>query len=127
MNWKELNNKFFGRRNMTVANNTNSTAYPAEMMEIIIATYVETPTRQTVEELAAEFDKPVRGIITKLSQNGVYQKQENVSMKAGTTKPVVRKSDLVEKIQNALGGVEFTALEKASKSDLVVLLSALEK
>ena len=110
---------------MTVANNTSSTAYPAEMMEIIIATYVETPTRQTVEELAAEFDKPVRGIITKLSQNGVYQKQENVSMKAGT--PVVRKSDLVEKIQNALGGVEFTALEKASKSDLVVLLSALEK
>lgn len=124
MNWKELNNKFFGRRNMTVPN-TNNAAYTAEMMEIIIATYVETPTRQTVEELAAEFDKPVRGIITKLSQNGVYQKQEKAPTKAGT--PVVRKSDLVAQIQNALGGVEFTALEKASKSDLVVLLSALEK
>lgn len=124
MNWKELKNKFFGRRNMTVAN-TNNAAYPAEMMEIIIATYVETPTRQTVEELAAEFDKPVRGIITKLSQNGVYQKQEKASVKPGA--PVVRKSDLVARIQYALGGVEFTALEKASKSDLVVLLSALEK
>ena len=95
--------------------------YSDEMVDIIIITYESAPTRETVEELAAEFDRPVRGIIAKLSQNGVYQKQERSVTKAGA--PVVRKAELVKQIQEALK-VEFVALNKASKADLETLLNA---
>lgn len=96
--------------------------YSAEMVEDIIARYEEAPTRDTVNMLAEEHDRPVRGIIAKLVQAGVYIKQERVaSTKAGA--PVVRKAELVEQIQAALN-VEFVALDKASKADLETLLQA---
>ena len=69
MNWKKLKNKIFGRK--TMETRTGNSNYSDEMVDIIINTYESAPTRETVEELAAEFDRPVRGIIAKLSQNGV--------------------------------------------------------
>ena len=95
--------------------------YSDEMVDIIINTYESAPTRETVEELAAEFDRPVRGIIAKLSQNGVYQKQERSVTKAGA--PVVRKGEIVAEITQLLGVHESDTmtLVKASKADLLTL------
>ena len=46
--------------------------YTEEMVEQMVADYEDTPTMETVEALAAQFSKPKRSIISKLSNLGVY-------------------------------------------------------
>jgi hypothetical protein len=120
MKWKNKLNKFFGRKNMS-NEATRGPRYPVEMLDQMVTSYQDTPTRATVNALAAEHDRPVRGVIAKLVQAGVYVKQERVVKTP--SEPVIRKSELVEQIQAALG-VQFTSLNKASKADLEQLLQA---
>ena len=41
--------------------------------------YSANPTRETAEELAVEFEKPVRSVIAKLSNMGIYKAQARVT------------------------------------------------
>ena len=95
--------------------------YTDEMVARISDAYSAAPTRETVDALAAELDRPVRSIISKLSALGIYQKQEQVT-KSG--KPIVRKEEYVAQIQAALGN-EFPSLEKMTKTDLARLVKVL--
>lgn len=95
--------------------------YTDEMVARISDAYSAAPTRETVDALAAELDRPVRSIISKLSALGIYQKQEQVT-KSG--KPIVRKEEYVAQIQAALGN-EFPSMEKMTKADLARLVKVL--
>tara|TARA_R100001480_G_C4730176_1_gene180893 strand:- start:1049 stop:1462 length:414 start_codon:yes stop_codon:yes gene_type:complete len=93
--------------------------YTDEMVEAMVAAYEDAPTIATVEALVAQFDKPKRSIISKLSSLGVYKAQPRNTTKQGT--PVVRKSELVAQIQASLGTNQLDSLAKASKADLETL------
>ena len=94
--------------------------YTEEMVDAMVADYQDNPTKETVEKLSAEFGKTTRSIVAKLVREGVYISAPRVTK---TGAPVVRKADLVVRIQNAVG-VEIPTLEKASKADLQLLLDA---
>ena len=65
-----LNKNKFGRNFMADATAKN---YTDEMVEHMVAAYEDTPTLATVDALVAEFGKPKRSIISKLSSLGVYK------------------------------------------------------
>jgi len=94
--------------------------YTDEMVEAMVADYQDNPTKDTVTKLASEFNKSTRSIVAKLVREGVYVAAPRVTK---TGAPVIRKSEIVAQIQDALG-VEFSTLEKASKADLERLLAA---
>ena len=99
--------------------------YTEEMVEQMVADYEDAPNMETVEALAAQFSKPKRSIISKLSNLGVYKAQKRNTTKQGT--PVVRKADLVEAIEGALDThLQLDSLVKASKNDLHTLLAIIE-
>jgi hypothetical protein len=119
--FSKLRNKLkirFGRNSMAAAD--NNVNYSDEMVNIMVEQYNEAPTRETVEALAARFNKPVRSIIAKLSREGVYKPVARAT-KQGT--PVVRKEELVAQIQANMG-IEVPSLAKATKGDLEILLAA---
>ena len=97
--------------------------YTDEMVEHMVAVYEDTPTLATVEALVAEFGKPKRSIISKLSSLGVYKAQPRKVTKTG--EPVIRKADIANSIQEALGD-QLPTLVKMSKSDLVALAALIE-
>ena len=95
---------------------TQSANYPQVVIDEMVSRYETEPTRATVDELAAEFDKSSRSVIAKLSALGVY-----VAAVKATKRPAqVRKADLVARIEEDLG-VEFVSLSKAGFQDLVKL------
>jgi len=97
--------------------------YTDEMVEAMVADYQDNPTKDTVTKLASEFNKSTRSIVAKLVREGVYVAAPRVTK---TGAPVIRKSEIVAQIQDALG-VEFSTLEKASKADLERLLAAVSE
>jgi len=100
--------------------------YTEEQVSRMIQEYTESPTRETVENLAQEFNKSVKSIIGKLSREGVYKKTEYVT-KTGE-KPVT-KSQLVLSIAEELNEdyESFKGLDKAPKEALKVLLESIEE
>ena len=102
-------------------NKTVERNYTDEMVARMEEVYSANPTRATAEALAEEMDKPVRSVIAKLSNMGIYKAQARVT-KSGV--PVVRKEEIVAQIQ-ATVGVEVPTLAKATKQDLQILLTAL--
>ena len=94
--------------------------YTDEMVDAMVADYQDNPTKDTVTRLASEFNKSTRSIVAKLVREGVYVAAPRVTK---TGAPVIRKSEIVTQIQDALG-VELLTLEKASKADLERLLVA---
>ena len=99
--------------------------YTDEMVDIMTEQYEAEPTMATVEALASQFSKPKRSIISKLSNLCIYVPAKRNTTKAGA--PVVRKDDLVEQIQDALGThLSLPSLSKATKSDLITLLAIVE-
>ncbi len=110
----------FGRKFMADATAKN---YTDEMVEHMVAAYEDTPTLATVEALVAEFGKPKRSIISKLSSLGVYKAQPRKVTKTG--EPVVRKADIADAIQGALGE-QLPTLVKMSKADLVALATLVQ-
>jgi phage terminase large subunit-like protein len=107
MNW--ITNIIFGRKNKMADTKTVERNYSEQMVERMMEVYSANPTRQTAEILAEEFDKPVRSVIAKLSNLGIYKAQARVT-KSGA--PVIRKEDIVAQIQ-ATVGVEVPTLAKA--------------
>ena len=98
--------------------------YTDEMVEHMVAVYEDTPTLATVEALVAEFGKPKRSIISKLSSLGVYKAQPRKVTKTG--EPVIRKADIAAQVQEMLGTSELPTLVKMSKADLVTLVALIE-
>ena len=98
---------------------TQSANYPQVVIDEMVSRYEAEPTRVTVDELAAEFEKSSRSVIAKLSALGVYV----AAVKATKRPPQVRKADLVADIEKALG-VEFVSLSKAGFADLEKMLAA---
>jgi hypothetical protein len=96
-----------------------NTNYPTDVVEEMVATYNDEPTRATVELLAKEFGKTTRSIIAKLSREGVYVAQA----KSAANASIVRKEDLVADIE-ATFGITCPSLVKASKIDLEALVLA---
>jgi len=97
--------------------------YTEEMVDAMVADYEANPTLETVASLAAEFNKSTRSIVAKLVREGVYKAQPKaVAAKVA----VVRKSELVATINEALG-LELASLEKATKGDLEKLVAAVSK
>jgi predicted nucleotide-binding protein (sugar kinase/HSP70/actin superfamily) len=107
---------FSGDKTMTEVTRTPN--YTDEMVNAMVADYQDNPTKDTVAKLASEFNKTTRSIVAKLVREGVYVAAPRVTK---TGAPVIRKSELVSQIQDALG-VELATLEKASKADLEKLL-----
>ena len=99
-----------------------NTNYTQEMTDALVQAYVACPNRVVVDQYAELFNKSSRSIIAKLVREGVYQAQDRVTK---TGEPVVRKQDLVEKIE-AVTGIDLPSLAKASKSDLVELSTFIE-
>ena len=87
------------------ANKSNN--YPQDVIDSMVSAYEANPTRTTVNELAAEFNKTERSVIAKLSALGVYVAQPKPTKRP----PQVRKADLVADIEAKLG-VEFVSLTK---------------
>jgi hypothetical protein len=94
--------------------------YSEEMTQILINTYQDDPSRNTVEKLAAEYNRSLKSIIGKLSREGVYQR-ESYKTKAGE-KPIT-KIELVHMIAERLdvSPDELFGLDKAPKQALQFL------
>ena len=114
-----INQNNYGRNFMADA----AKNYTDEMVEHMVAAYEDMPTLATVEDLVIEFGKPKRSIISKLSSLGVYRAQPRNTTKQG--EPVVRKADIADAIQGALGE-QLPTLVKMSKADLVALASLVQ-
>ena len=96
--------------------------YPEPIVARMIEEYQKAPNRDPVEDLAFEYDKPVRGVIAKLVQAGVYIPQARPTKSNGN---VVRKADIVSNIIERTG-TQMPSLEKASKQDLEKLWAFIE-
>lgn len=96
---------------------TRTPNYTDEMVDSMVSDYQDKPTKDTVAKLASEFNKTTRSIVAKLVREGVYIAAPRVTK---TGAPVIRKAEIVARIQDALG-VELLSLEKASKADLEML------
>ena len=103
-----------------MADVTKAPNYTDDMVNTMIADYVDSPNTDTVSRLATELNKSTRSIVAKLVREGVYVAKPRVTK---TGAPVIRKADLVVMIQNAVGQ-ELPTLEKASKADLQLLLDS---
>jgi len=94
--------------------------YTQEQVDVMIEAYQARPTRETVEELAEDFDKSIKSIIGKLSREGVYQK---AVYKTKTGETPVTKAQLVENLAELLEipSSKIMGLEKAPKQDIKFL------
>ena len=115
-----INQNNYVRKIMAEATAKN---YTDEIVEHMVAVYEDTPTLATVEALVEEVGKPKRSIISKLSSLGVYKAQPRKVTKTG--EPVVRKADIADAIQGALGE-QLPTLVKMSKADLVALATLIQ-
>jgi hypothetical protein len=99
--------------------------YTADQTASIVAAYTAAPTRATVTELAAKFQKTERSVIAKLSKEGVYVKAERTTKNG---KPIEKKGSLADKIGQAIGLTEgdTTSLEKVNKTALAAILNAIQ-
>lgn len=99
--------------------------YSTEQTEHIKQTYLSNPTRDTVNSLAAEYDKPVRSIVGKLSKEGVYKK---TLYRSKTGEVPTNKDEIVEYIATAMStpSTELEGLEKAPKAVLKRILFAIK-
>lgn len=103
-----------------------SVNYTEEQVKEMVALYSKNPTRETVEELAEEFNKSIKSIIGKLSREGVYEK---TVYKTKTGEDPITKKELVEELSE-LVGIEYSmisGLEKSPKIDLKRLVDILKE
>lgn len=100
--------------------------YTEEQTKEIVAAYVATPTRATVEHLADTYEKSLKSIIGKLSREGVYQRQ---SYRTKTGETPVTKEELVNEIAAGLDidPEKLFGLEKSPKQVLKTILEQVER
>ena len=86
--------------------------------------YNQTPSRQTVEDIASTLEKSTKSVIGKLAREGIYQKAE---YKSKTGEKPITKLQLVTSLatQLELETEELAGLEKAPKGVLKLLCESL--
>lgn len=96
--------------------------YTPEMTAELVETYKASPSRATVEALAAKLGKSTRSIVAKLSKEGAYVPE---AKEAG--KRAMLKSEMVAEIAALVGKDEevLESLEKATGPALMAVLTAL--
>lgn len=104
---------------------STSTKYTAEEELEIKTSYLQRPTRATVEELSEKYGRSVRSIVSKLVKEGVYVKPRYTT-KSGEIP--INKEELVELISVAMGvpSEMLEGLEKAPKRALRLILKNLD-
>ena len=98
--------------------------YTPEQVVWMSNLYTQTPSRQTVEEIAITLEKSSKSVIGKLAREGIYQKAEYKS-KTGE-KPITKLqivSNLAETLEVDVD--ELDGLEKAPKGLLKLLCESL--
>lgn len=92
--------------------------------EIIETMRAEAPLNWgKAQEIAEKFGIKPRAVVASATRNGIeYEKKKRVS-KSGA--PIVRKTDLVAKLEN-LTGEKLEGLEKSSKEPLEAVLNYIE-
>lgn len=98
-------------------------SYTQEETHAIVKEYTAEPTRETVDAIAARIGKSTRSVIAKLAATGVYQTPERTTK---TGEPIVKKEEMVESIEAALG-ITVPTLVKAGKQDLAKLAEAVKE
>ena len=98
-------------------------SYSEEITAEIVAEYVASPCRETVDAIAERIDKSIRSVIAKLSSAGVYQTPER---KTKTGDDIEKKEDMVIEVSTWLG-IEVPTLAKTGKQDLKRLRDALKQ
>ena len=106
---------------MTTLTANASTNYTAQVIEAMTSAYEANPTRETVDALAEEFNKPVRSVISKLSALGIYQKATPATKKA---EPIIKKEVYVAQLNERLG-VELPSVGNMTKVDIQRLIEFL--
>lgn len=99
---------------------TEKFTFTPEITEDILTTYKANPCRETVDALAAKYNRSVRSIVGKLSREHAYEKQAYLT-KSGT-KPV-KKEQLVRLIEKLceVADTSFEGLETAPKQVLFTI------
>lgn len=97
-------------------------AYTDEELELIRSDYEKMPTRETVDMLADQLDKPFRSIVAKLVHMGIYVVPKRTS-KDGRE---IRSKVMMAKDIGEWFGLEIPSLEKAGKLDLAKLWEVLQ-
>ena len=94
--------------------------YSKDDTAYITEQYLATPTRETVDKLSLELDKPVKSVIGKLSREGVYRR-EVYKTKTGETP--ITKLELVYEVAGILDidPEKLIGLDKAPKGVLKTL------
>ena len=92
-------------------------SYTEQVTKELIEAYENSPTRETVEELAKIYDKSIKSIIGKLSREGVYRREV---YRSKTGELPITKTEIVENIADSLG-LEISDLEGLEKSPKAVL------
>jgi hypothetical protein len=108
----------------TVTKTPKAVNYSPETTVALLAGYAK---GDAVEALAAQFGKTTRSIVSKLSKEGVYKKQDAKAKTTGEAVVKAAKADLVTQIAGVLGVPEekLEGLEKANKSTIQLLLKSL--
>lgn len=106
---------------MTTLTANASSNYSQDVIDMMVAKYTETPTRETVDALAEETGKTVRSVISKLSALGVYVKVEKAAKKS---EPQVKKEVFVAQLNERLG-VELPSIGNMTKVDIQRLIEVL--
>jgi len=94
--------------------------YSKEESDALVTIYEACPTQATVENLAQQFDVPVRSIIAKLSSLGVYARKKYLNKSGELPVKKVALADNLGKLLQ-LHDFEIEQLEKLSKPLLVKL------
>lgn len=98
-------------------------SYTDELTKEIVSKYAANPTRENVEQIAADIGKSTRSVIAKLAAEGVYYTPIRTTK---TGEPIVKKEELVADIEKWLN-IEAPSLVKTSKMELKRLHSAIEE
>ena len=104
--------------------NSGMINYTPEQVEWMSNLYNQTPSRQTVEEIASTLEKSSKSVIGKLAREGIYQKAE---YKSKTGEKPITKLELVSSLAQRLEleTDELAGLEKAPKGVLKLLCESL--
>ena len=98
--------------------------YTPEQVEWMSNLYNQTPSRQTVEDIASILEKSTKSVIGKLAREGIYHKAE---YKSKTGEKPITKLQLVTSLAQRLEleTDELAGLEKAPKGVLKLLCESL--
>ena len=96
-------------------------SYTQELTDEIVAEYEDSPSRATVDAIAARIGKSAKSVIAKLSSAGVYRTPQRTTK---TGEPIEKKDEMVVEICTWLG-IECPSLAKTGKEDLKRLRNAI--